>query len=248
MATIQTAHINLLELGTTTLSTGAAAAGYPLYRLYDRDLGRLFIGSAATTTVVKVDQGAGGTQAVDRLLIPSGHNLAGVTLDIEWSTDDASWTAATAQWTGAAGDIDKSWSALTKRYWRFTMTSPAAAPQVGELWLTETTTWARNPSRPGGPQESIHNVTVAVTAEGRVRFEVNGPSLRQRNYTLRNISSAQRVQYEALWTAFGGSKPFWLVSDHEGNAIYGRFVAQPQLSEVAPGVFNATLAFLEVPA
>lgn len=247
MATISTAHLNLFEIGTTTLSAGTETTGYPVYRVHDRDQGRLFVATTAETTIVHVDQGAAGAQAVDRLIISSGHNLAGVTLDIEWSDDDAAWTAATTQWTGAAGDINKSWTAITHRYWKFTATSPAAAVQIGEIFLTETTTWARNPSRPGGPQELLHNVTVAITAEGRVRFEVNGPSLRQRNYTLQNISSTQRTQYEALWTAYAGSKPFWLY-DHEANWIFGRFVAQPQIAEVNAGVFNATMAFLEVPA
>lgn len=247
MATIQTATVNLLETGTTTLTAGTAAAGYPLYRVHDRDLGRLFIGSAAATTTIHCDQGAGGTQALTMLFIASGHNLAGVTLDLQWSTDNVAWNDAVAQWPGAAGDIVKTFSALTKRYWRLVMTTPAAAPQIGEVILTDPTVWTRNPARPGGPQESIHNVTVAVTAEGRVRFEVNGPSLRQRNYLLRNISSTQRTQYEALWTAFAGSKPF-LLYDHEGAWIFGRFTAQPQISEVAASVFSATMAFLEVPA
>lgn len=247
MATVLTAHVNLFADGTTTLKAGSAAAGYPLYRVHDRDPGRMFVGSAAATTIIHVDQGAGGTQAIDRLLVASGHNLAGVTLDVEWSTDDASWTAATTQWTGAAGVIDKSWSALTKRYWRFTITSPAAAPQIGELTLTSTTTWTRNPQRPGGPQEKIHNVTVALSAEGRPRFEVNGSSLRQRGYLLTSIGSTQRAQFEALWDAWAGAKPFWCY-DHEGAWIFVRFLAQPQLSERAVGYFDARCELLEVPA
>jgi hypothetical protein len=247
MALIKTAHVNMLEAATVTLTAGTAATGYPLYRLYDRDIGRPFVGSAAATTTVHVDQGAGGTQAVDRLLIPDGHNLAGVDLDLEHSPDNSTWTPALAGWTGVAGDINKEWASIVRRYWRFTATSPAAAPSLAELWLTATDTWTREAARPGGAQEPVHNVTVAVTATARVRFEVNGPSLAQGNFSLTRMPTAQKDQLLVLWASWAGSKPFW-VCDPWGAWLYVRPVSALNLREVGAGVWDASFAYLEVPA
>ena len=53
---IKSASQNLLESAVVTLTTGAADADFPLSRLYDRNIGRNFKGSAATTTVIQADQ------------------------------------------------------------------------------------------------------------------------------------------------------------------------------------------------
>jgi hypothetical protein len=248
MAAIKTACVNLLESATVTLTAGTAAAGYPLYRAYDRDIGRMFAGSAAATTTIHADQGAAGAVSVSSLFVPAGHvGLVGETLSLQHSPDNSTWTDGLTPFAPVAGDIIVDVTGGVKRYWAFSVASPAAAPQLAELFLGPVVTWGRSPSRPGGPQESLMNVTVAVSATGRPRYEINGQSLRQRNYTLYNISSAQRVGFEALWAAWAGSKPFFLC-DHEGAWIYGRFTAQPGLKETAPGTYSATVSFLEVPA
>jgi hypothetical protein len=248
MSNILTCAVNLLEASTVTLTTGAAAPGYPLYRIKDRDIGRVFAGSAAVTTTIKIDQGAAGAQAVDRLFIPAGHNLSGVWLGIAYSSDDSSYTNAVTAgaWASSAADILKSWTSLVRRYWRFTITTPAAAPYFAELFISPTESWARNPQRPGGDEEDVHNVTVLRSSPGRPRYAVNGPSRRQRHYTLKNIGSAQRTQLKALWSEWRGGKPFWLC-DHEGVWIYGEITAPLRLRETGAGTWGATLDFLEVP-
>lgn len=245
MSAILTAAANLLELGTTTLTAGTAEAAYPLYRLYDRRPTLEFRGTAAATTTIHVDQGAAGAQAVDRLMVSPGHNLAGVTLDCQWSENNADWTPATAQWTGAAGLIEKTWAALTKRYWRFTATSPAAAPRITELFLTSTATWARNPSRPTGDEDDIHNVIADETASGADRFIVMGADKRQRNYDLPNILAAQAAQLHALNTAWGGAKPFW-ICDHNAVWIFVRLASPVRIREIRGGGFSAELRVVEV--
>jgi hypothetical protein len=112
-------------------------------------------------------------------------------------------------------------------------------------------TWTSNPDTPGGAEEPIHNVTVAVTAEGRPRFEVNGVSLEQRNYPRLALDATQRTQLLALWASFAGSKPF-LFCDPAGSWLFVRFTAQPQIRTVynpstGASEYEAQVNLIQVP-
>ena len=245
MPLVKTAYLNILEAASVSLAAGAADSDFPLARLYDRDIGRLFKTTAAVTTEVLADQGASPV-AVDRLLIPSGHNLDGETLDILWSTDDISYTPAVSQWVqSGSGLINKSWAALTKRYWKFKVTSPSAAPEIAELFLTSSYEWPRNPTRPAGMLDPEHNVTHGVTAAGNDRFLKHGSSKRRRSYRLPSIGEAQKDAMLLLSAGWDGSKPFWMY-DHEGAWIFGRLASEISLEEVAYQTYRAQFNFMEV--
>ena len=70
MAKIVTHHLNILESSTVT-STPSADSTYPVYRLYDRHIGRMYIAGSAATTTIHVDQGGSTIQEVDKLIIPA---------------------------------------------------------------------------------------------------------------------------------------------------------------------------------
>lgn len=247
--TVSACYKNILETSTVTLSAGTSDSSYPLYRVYDRDIGKVFKTTAAVTTEIKVDQGASGNLAIDRLLIPSGHNLAGMTLDIKWSDDDVSYTAAVTQWTGAAGNIDKSWASLTHRYWKFIITSPGSIPQIPELFLTETYIFEKNPNLPLGEMDDVFNVERSQTAGGQVRFLTHGTAKRRRNYTIKAAGETQRVNITTLNTAWSGGKPFWIY-DHEGTLFYCELANPIRLTQdtenLSGGLYGFTLDVLEV--
>jgi hypothetical protein len=245
MSKVKTAHINILEASTVTLSAGTEDTDYPLARLYDRNVGRMFRPTAAETIEVKADQGAGSPEAVDRLLIPAGHNLSGMTLDILHSPDDSSYTPAVTQWTGADGLIVKSWQPLQKRYWKFRITSPSSVPELAELFLTSSYEWARNPSRPAGRLDRVFNVERAETASGKDRFMVRGAPRRVRSYTIPGMGDAQKDELLGLNEGWAGSKPFWLY-DHEGGWIYGTLTEPMDITEAAFSRYSAVLEFREV--
>jgi hypothetical protein len=243
---IKTAQINILEASAVSLSAGTEDTSYPLYRLYDRNVGRMFKPTVAETIEVKIDQGGEATpESIDRLIIPVGHNLAGMTLDIEHSADDVAYTPAVTQWTGAAGLINKSWSELTKRYWKFIITSPASIPELPELFLTSTYEWERNPARPTGALDEEHNVTSESTAAGQDRFLEHGDPKRQRPYHMPRCGEAQKDNIKALFEGWGGSAPFWLC-DHEGDWIFGKLLAPLDLRETAHQAYSFNFDFLEV--
>ena len=56
MSLIKTCCKNILESGTVSLSAGTEDSSYPLYRLYDRDIGKMFKITAVATLEVKVEQ------------------------------------------------------------------------------------------------------------------------------------------------------------------------------------------------
>jgi len=71
---IQHAEINILETSLVTLSQGTAETDYPLTRLYDRNPGKKFKPDAIETIKIDIDQGS-SPKAIDRILIPKGHDL-----------------------------------------------------------------------------------------------------------------------------------------------------------------------------
>jgi hypothetical protein len=242
---IKTAWINALETSTVSLSAGAEDSGFPLYRLYDRNIGRAFRPSSAETIEIKIDQGTAGCQAADRLIIPSGHNLNSMTLDIKHSDDDAAYTPAVTQWTGTDGVISKSWSPVTKRYWKFIITSPSSVPEFSELCLTSTYEWEREPALPAWPSEKAFNVESAHTSGGQDRFLIHGEPKRRHPFHIASCSTAQRDEIATLNDGWQGALPFWLC-DHEGDWIYGRLTSPIKLVEVAFQTYSFDLDFQEV--
>ncbi len=247
MSQLIACYKNLLESATVTLSAGTEDSNYPLYRLYDRDPGLKFKPTSAVTIEIKIDQsGLSSKLAVDRLLIPPGHNLSGMTLDIKHSSDDITYIAAVAQWSQPDNnEIVKSWSSLTKDYWKFIITSPASIPEIGDMFLSPSYTWERNPARPTGPLDLKFNVERREDAGGRPRYLQHGNPRRQRSYQLPRAVSAQRTNIEDLNTVWAGSRPFW-ICDHESNWIFGELISPIELIEVAYNKYAFKFDFLEV--
>jgi hypothetical protein len=237
---------NILETATVTLSAGTENAAYPLYRLSDRDIGKTFRTTAAVTTTVKVDQGASNIQAIDRLLVPVGHNLSGMALSISWSDNDGAYTNAVTPWTQPdAALINKEWTSISHRWWKFTITSPGSIPQIAELFLTATYTWERPASRPTGAFDPVFNVERLQTSGGGVRYLKHGDPKRQRQYSCNARSDAQRTNLLALNDAWAACNPFWLC-DHEGVWIYGELSAPIDMSEAAYLKYPFQFKFLEL--
>ena len=240
---IKHAHFNLLEGSTVSLALGTEDT--PLTRLWDRNVGRVFRPTAAETIEVKIDQGEGGGDSIDALMVSAGHNLSGMTLDILHSTDDAAYTPAVTQWTGTEGLMTKSWQPLVKRYWKFRITSPASPPELAELFLTCVYEWPRNPARPAGRLDREFNVEAMQTQSGLDRFAVRGPAKRLRSYALSSIGEAHKDALVELNEAWAGSKPFWL-HDHTGEWIYGTLGEPMQMEEVAHQRYGLGFEFREV--
>ncbi len=234
-------RVNVLEHSSVGLTAGAEDASHPLWRLYDRDVQRLFRASQAETLEVRIDQGS-QVEAVQALFIPSGHNLEGQALSLSYSSDDATYTVADT-WTGSSGLMARELSEpITARYWRFKVDAPPVVPELAELFLGPLYAWARLPARPGGPFEQLLNVEVLQSASGRERFLVHGPARAQRRYSLQFMEQAQKEELLLLWQQ---GLPFWL-KEHAGTWLWGRLRSALELQEVAAGRWTAEFDFIEV--
>jgi hypothetical protein len=223
---IKNAYINILETSSVSLSTGSASTSYPLYRIYDRDIGRLFRAGSSATLEILVNQGTAGT-VVDRMLIPTGHNLVGMALSLQNSTNA---TFAT--------DI--------KQYWKLKITSPATAPQIPELFLTRDYAWESDPHLYSvGSLDNIFNVENDIAAGGQDRFLVFGNPKKQRGYKVVGADSTQETNIQTLNTAWAGCKPFWLF-DHTSEWIYGKLASPLNLKIDDMNIYSFDFNFLEV--
>jgi hypothetical protein len=242
---ILSAAVNILEAATVYLSTGSANSLYPLYRLYDRDIGKSFISTSATAIAITVDQGATVT-AVDRLIIPAGHNLNGATMTLQYSSNGTSWTNAVS-WTQADSLlINKAFTAVSYRYWKLSISyASAKAWQMTELFLMPTYTWNVNPDYPGGPFDVKHNVERKLLASGGVRYLKRGDPKRKREYSVPYSNEAQAAAIEDLNDKWAGCKPFWLC-DHRGEWVYGELTKEIGIQETEYQLYSYNFDFLEV--
>lgn len=208
MGSIHLLYRNILE--NSTVTTTNEDTDYPDYRLYDRDVGKLFKGTSTGNHTIKADQGAVTQYEVDTLIIPPGHNLTGgVQLSWEHSYDNTTWIDMVTAWSGAAGQIVKEVSAeQDKRYWRLALTALAAIPEIPEVWmglkieLADVIAW--------GYQEGPRgNVEKSESLSGRPYLLELGEERQYRNYTCKIHDSDTRDDLEAFFSHSRG-KPFWL--------------------------------------
>ena len=229
MSNIEVGYVNVFESATVLVTS--AAAGYPGYRLYDRFLGKMWQATGVEDQIISADQGGGVPQAVDTLAIPAGHNLAGATLYLEYSSDNIKWfkPPGVPSWGQPDNNlIFKQMSApQSYRFWRFRIVGPSVAPMVGEIFLT--LLYAFSP----GAQPSIttsstygneRNVIRNRPKSGLVQFLLCGNPARFRTYFLEQCNDADLAVLQALDSAWQGTLPFLFI-DHAGAVFFAELLA-----------------------
>jgi len=246
---IKTAHINILESASVSLLSGTEDPAYPMYRLYDRNIGRSFRTIGGGNVEILVDQGSGSmVQFADTLIIPFGHNLDGMAVEVKYSDDSLNYTEAVPLWTAGNSLVAKTWAPVAKRYWKINITSQAITPSIPEIFLTSSYEWERLPQRPQGPMEDQHNIIAQSTADGRMRFLKAGPARRRRIYNITRCPFTMRQQVLLLWNTWGEGKPFWLYEetyDQQGQWIYGGLDREIKLTEIAFESYSLEFDFVE---
>jgi len=244
MANIKVAYRNILENSTITVTTENAS--FPKYRLYDRDIGKLFKGTAfASPFAIVADQGATTIYEIDRLIIPVGHNLNGLACSLRYSTDNFSADDHEAVgWTqGDALLIDKTFTAQTKRYWKLNVTAPATIVQLSEMFLSKLYTFERNFSY-GSKVGKQKNVLRNETQSGRVRRIKFGEPRLSAIYDLL-ILTVQKTSFEAWDSVTEGTKYFY-VWDENGTPYFMELLNDLDFTYKANGIWNTHLELLEV--
>jgi len=243
---VEVCYRNILETGTVAVTSENAS--FPAYRLYDRDIGKLFKGNSTPANFyITIDQGAVTSYEIDRLLIPAGHNLTGLAIKVQYSTDNFSGdTNDAASWTqSGSGLIDKSFTAQTKRYWRLNIAAPGSAPELAEMFLTKQYTFQRNPNYGLREKPYQKNIVRNETKSGRVRKIKNGEPRRSRAYALTRITAAQRADLESWESVLDSIKNFY-IEDVNGTLFFAELIDDLEFSMEHEGRFGVSMNILEV--
>ena len=207
---------NILENGTVTVSS--EDSDFPKYRLYDKDISELFKFANTDTSWIKVD--AGSKVSIDTLIIPEGHNLAGLNCALKYSDDDVIYTNADSFIPWDSSLIARMITCSTKhRYWKFEITNPAKIVYMAELFLGKSVTLTRNPSRTSEYLPHVKNILRLEHFNGRVTFLRKGKPRRRYNYTFRFAKPELYNQFLNLEEKLYAVPGFWLL-DHLGNWVW----------------------------
>jgi hypothetical protein len=244
MAKVKTHTRNILENSTVT-SSPTGETSYPTYHLYDRRIGRNYQASAASTTTISIDQGAVTSYEVDTLIIPSGHNLTGLVLSLDSSPNNSTWTTQSTWTQSGSGQIHKTFTAVTVRYWRLVITSPASKPYLGELYLTKSYEWDRNPKELDRGNYPMFNVQRLEDSGGRPRYIELGDKREIREYELEFISGTHRTSIVDLNTAWAAKNPFYML-DTDGNTLLFVELTSPLEFKRSGDYANCTFNVMEV--
>lgn len=192
----------------------AASASMPKYRSLD-GFGQSLAqhGSSSGAAYWQVDRGAGTLEAVDRLLIPAGHNLGAQTVTVKASATGAFAGEETtlASFTSAAGLVEQAVTSSAARYLRVGF-GATGQWEYGEVWLGR----KRTPSAavvcdPAWKRPPIANVSVQRFPSGVQGSVLLGPDQRTLGMTLRWVSGADATLVEDMIAACGGAKaPLWV--------------------------------------
>lgn len=180
---------------------------------------------------------------VDRLIIPSGHNLNGLVLSLYYSDDDINWTPAVSWTQPDTAIINKSLTPSTHRWWDLNIAAPSAAPELPELFLGKDYAFTRDPTW-GSKVGKKKNVLRDETQSGKARRVKLGEAKRTASYDLL-IFTAQKTAFEAWETANDGIIPFWLI-DENATLMYMESMNDLEFTYKAFGIWTCQLELLEV--
>ena len=218
---------NILETGTVTV-TGTPDTGFPESRLYDRAISLFWKDTVVEAKNFVVDQGATGNLSVDFLAVEK-HNFSGEDMQWQQSTDNfsADINDAVTDWnqTDNARIVKTLGSALTKRYWRVTLSS-MTNPKCGEIFMS----FGRSfdvASDPGPTLNELDNVRWNKSVGGIERSTKFGDEKRTREYTLLLNSTDLAAFRAAMDELESYSRPFY-IKDADGNYWMCRLQAVPK--------------------
>lgn len=208
--------VHLLASTTVILSVSGETVAGPrtLLNDYEADAALAWVDSSNVgDRFVKADQGVSGSQAIDAACIPAGHNLAGQTVKLQSSPDNAAWTdRATVVPAGSGAFRLVGVAPWTTRYTRVLMASPAAAPSMAELYVTRTVPMPRFIEEGAGFEALIGRTSILQSGPGHKWGAELGTPAWQAQYRVRDLLLADRDALRAAYVAAGGgAKPIFLL-------------------------------------
>lgn len=182
-------------------------------------------------------------KSANRLIIPSGHNLRGLTISLEYSDDNITYSTAVTWTQPDSNRIDKSFDTQTKRFWRLNIASPSSPPELAEMFLGLTYEFENNPKY-GLLEEKRRNIGHEETKSGYSRRIKFGEEREFRAYDL-FVGDAQKTNLESWWNTIDSIKPFY-VYDHNGTLVFMEILNDLSFVAIANGYWTVRLELLEV--
>jgi len=206
-----------MESGTVTVTSENTS--FPEYRLYDRAQGLLFKGTSHPNPfVIKADLGASGPYpGIDTIILGANHNLTGLGLTLAFSNDDVSYSTAKA-WASIAGINRQSFTEASHRFWKLEIESPAANPEIGELFLSKALSFERNPNWDYG-YGRLKKINRLESQAGYAQKTKWGEMRKRRRYRLTKMESSQRLDIETFEDVTESIKNFY-IEDLQGNLFF----------------------------
>jgi hypothetical protein len=238
---IQVMYRNILESSTVTVTSENTS--YPAYRLYDRDIDRLFKGNSSPATFdILIDQGT-SLYEVNTLIIPTGHNLTDLILRLYYSDDNATFYQASA-WYGVSGQMDREVSLTGARYWKLRIYNPSSPPEIPELFLTQSYEFEHN-IRWGFAKRDRFNINRREVLSGRLVQIKNGVARREREYSILRMPSSQKDEFEIWQSITEGMKGFYVRDD--SSALFFTELLEPmRFTGDFENMWNCELKLLEI--
>lgn len=238
--------VNLLAPPAVVTTTGAAAAGYPTRRLYDRDVGVRWRDGGTGTRDVLIDQGATGTQPVDTLIISAAHNLAGITATLDSGPTSGALTTR-ATFTVGSGLHRQTIPARYDRWWRLRFAGTTVAPEAAEIVLSLAVPFPSSPVLRGQDVGQLANV---VDLESYGGFEwglARGPIRWTAMYPLIALDQSSRDALVGAYVTLDGGAKHCYLTDGDGVTRWVTW-SNRQLRFASPlqNTFDVLLSFREV--
>lgn len=191
------------DAGAAAISSSTTATGQGKERLIDSRIAKLFrFNAAAANQFIEVDFGA--AVSIDRMVIPVGHNLSGCAVELRADTTPTPTTVRDS-FTAGSGIIDRSFAALSFRYWRILFVT-SGQWELGEWVLGDyqqtaegiAQAWQAPRKSPVKVQEFPSREALLIEAAVRRRFVL----------THEACSAADLAIYDELLDR-GVGRPFW---------------------------------------
>jgi hypothetical protein len=237
--------VNRAETGTITV--GGSAANRPATRLYDRFSVPVWTDTASGTRNIDLDKG-NTTESIDAVC-GIGHNLGGITCTV-YHDDNAGFASSTVLGSvvpAAGTPFRVTGTGSTERYWRFSMASTTAAPQIGELFFTVGVVFPYGPADTDLHRGRVANVVKHETESGIVIAFKKGETRWQSTFTIADINDgADRTAFETLFDNLdGGAKPFFYL-DEDGTVLrWVEWVNPEVIASAKPLTSDVSLLFRE---
>ena len=199
-------------------------AATPETWLIDNQARRLIVWSASGTKQINIDRGAGPLDPVDRLIIPSGHNLQGCAIGFYSNVSGFGTPTDVLPYSRLRGAVSLTqpttihpgvfvldFPSTPNRYLSVVIGGNGSlVPQIGELWLTrrETPTVGYETDYEYSTEP---NVAASTLRSGAVSTIERGPTRRTAKVSTWGISGTDRKLYDRMLADCGVARdPVWI--------------------------------------